>query len=275
MHSGVVLEVDQKAAVNFSSKWDRSAKGCEVVGEAPLVDSGSATLGKVVENRRIQELPLNGRNALALAMFTPGVRTAVGSTYTGFTDRGVRISTMSINNSPGGMNEQLLDGNHNVLTYIDEVAVPPAVDAVEEFKVQSGAMSAEFGYTAGGVVNMVTKSGTNAFHGTAYEFLRNDKFDARNTFRRQQGPAPLQPVRRHRSAVRVKHDKTFFFFNYEAYRRYKARPRSRPCLPRPSARGDFSNTRDTTGAADSHLRSGDVRAPVPAARSRGSASRIT
>jgi hypothetical protein len=89
---------------------------------------------------------------------------------------------MSINNSPGGMNDQLLDGNHNVLTWIDEVAVPPAVDAVEEFKVQSGSMSAEFGFTAGGVVNLVTKSGANAFHGTVYEFLRNDKLDARNTF---------------------------------------------------------------------------------------------
>ena len=83
---------------------------------------------------------------------------------------------MTINNSLGSLNVHLRDGNYNVLTYIDEVVVPPAIDAVQEFKVQSGSMSAEFGYTAGGVVNLVTRARSNAFHGTLYEFLRNDKW---------------------------------------------------------------------------------------------------
>jgi hypothetical protein len=104
VRSGITLEVDQKAAVNLTIEVGQVTERIQVVAEAPLVDISSATVGKVVENRRIQELPLNGRNALALAMFTPGVRTAVGPTYGGFADRGVRISTMSINNSPGGMN---------------------------------------------------------------------------------------------------------------------------------------------------------------------------
>ncbi|MCL5745948.1 MAG: carboxypeptidase regulatory-like domain-containing protein, partial [Acidobacteria bacterium] len=247
VRSGIILEVDQKAAVNLTIEIGQVTERVQVVGEAPLVDVGSATVGKVVENRRIQELPLNGRNALALAMFTPGVRTAVGPTYTGFTDRGVRISTMSINNSPGGMNGQLLDGNHNVLAYIDEVAVPPAVDAVEEFKVQSGAMSAEFGYTAGGVVNLVTKSGSNAYHGTLYEFVRNDKLDARNTFAvakdklryNQFGGSVGGPVR---------HDRTFFFFNYEAYRTIQGSPKIATVPVAAERKGDFSNTRDIAGA---------------------------
>jgi hypothetical protein len=212
VRSGILLEVAQRAQVNMVLEVGDVSESIQVVGEAPLVDVGSATVGAVVENRRIQELPLNGRNVLALALLTPGVRTSVGPTYSGFIDRGVRISTMSINNSPGGMNDQLLDGNHNVLTWINEVAVPPAVDAVEEFKVQSGTMSSEFGYTAGGVVNLVSKSGSNTFHGTAYEFLRNDKLDARNTFAtarerlryNQFGGSLGGPIRK---------DRTFFFGN--------------------------------------------------------------
>src|SRR5258706_16026190 len=86
------------------------------------------------------------------------------------------------------MNSPVLDGMSNILSYVGEVAIPPAVDEVEEFKVQSGSMSAEFGNTAGGVINLVTKSGTNLFHGTLYEFLRNDKFDARNTFAATKNP---------------------------------------------------------------------------------------
>ncbi len=247
VRSGIILEVDQKAAVNLTIEVGEVTERIQVVGEAPLVDSSSATVGKVVENRRIQELPLNGRNALALALFTPGVRTSVGPTYSGFADRGIRISTMSINNSPGGMNGQLLDGNHNVLTWIDEVAVPPAVDAVQEFKVESGSMSAEFGYTAGGVVNLVTKSGSNAFHGTVYEFLRNDKLDARNSFAldrerlryNQFGGSLGGPVRK---------DRTFFFFNHEQYRVRQGSPKIATVPVADERKGDFSNTRDVRGA---------------------------
>ncbi|MBI1896649.1 MAG: carboxypeptidase regulatory-like domain-containing protein [Acidobacteria bacterium] len=247
VRTGITLEVDQRAMVNFALTIGSLTESVEVVADAPLVDVGSATVGKVVENRRIQELPLNGRNALALALLTPGVKTSVGPTYSGFIDRGVRISTMSINNSPGGMNDQLLDGNHNVLTWINEVAVPPAVDAVEEFKVQSGTMSAEFGYTAGGVVNLVTKSGTNAFHGTLYEFFRNDKLDARNAFAptrerlryNQFGGSAGGPIRR---------DKTFFFGNYEEYRVRQGSPRVGTVPVAAERRGDFSNTRTASGS---------------------------
>ncbi len=246
VRSGVTLEVDQKAVVNFTLEVGELSESVQVVGEAPLVDLGSATVGTVVESRRIQDLPLNGRNALALALYTPGVRTSVGPSYSGFADRGVRISTMSINNSPGGMNSQLLDGNHNVLTWINEVAVPPAVDAVQEFKVQSGAMSAEFGYTAGGVVNLVTKSGTNTFHGTAYEYIRNDKLDARNAFAQtrerlrynQFGASLGGPIRR---------DHTFFFFNHEQYRVRQGSPRIATVPVAAERKGDFSNTRDING----------------------------
>src|SRR5262249_44384890 len=101
-------------------------------------------------------------------LLTPSVKSNAGSTNTGFTDRGTAISSISINGGPNAMNGSLLDGSTNVMSYYGEINIPPAVDAVAEFKVQSGTMSAEFGYTAGGVINLVTRSGTNQFHGSVY-----------------------------------------------------------------------------------------------------------
>ena len=122
------------------------------------------------------------------------------------------------------MNSQMLDGNNNVLSYVGEVGVPPAVDAVEEFKVQSGTMSAEFGFTAGGTINLVTKSGTNQFHGTLYEFLRNDKFDARNTFATRRLPLRYNQFGGSLGGPIIK-DRTFGFFNLEEYRLSSSTPR--------------------------------------------------
>ena len=184
VRTGVGLQVGQNAQINITLDVGQVAETVEVQAEAPLVDTGSATLGAVIENRRVRDLPLNGRNALALTLLNSGVISNAGPTNSGFGDRGVQISSLSINGSPNSMNAQMLDGNNNVLSYVGEVGVPPAVDAVEEFKVQSGTMSSEYGFTAGGAINLVTKSGTNQFHGTLYEFLRNDKFDAETHLRR-------------------------------------------------------------------------------------------
>jgi len=182
VRTGLTLQVDQRAQIDFRLDVGGVAETIEVVGEAPLVDTGSATVGKVVENRRVVDLPLNGRNALALTLLTPSVKSNAGPTNSGFADRGIQLSSISINGGPNAMNAQSLDGGNNIQSYIGEVAINPAVDAVEEFKVQTGVMSSEYGFTGGGVINMVTKSGTNRLHGSLYEFLRNDKLDARNTF---------------------------------------------------------------------------------------------
>jgi len=178
----------------------------------------------VIGNRGVGDRPLNGRGALALTLLTSGVISNAGPTNSGFGDRGIQISSVSINGSPNSMNAQMLDGSNNILSYVGEVGVPPAVDAVEEFKVQSGTMSAEFGFTAGGTINLVTKSGTNRIKGSLYEFLRNDKFDARNTFApnklpfryNQYGGTIGGPIRK---------DKTFGFFNFEDYKSRRSSPR--------------------------------------------------
>ena len=163
VRTGITLQVDQRAQVDVVVEVGGVAESVTVEAEAPLVDTGSASIGKVVENRRVVELPLNGRNALALTLLTPSVKSNAGSTNSGFGDRGIQLSSISINGGPNAMNGQLLDGGNNIQSYIGEVAINPGVDSVEEFKVQSGAMSAEYGFTGGGVINMVTKSGTNSY----------------------------------------------------------------------------------------------------------------
>lgn len=246
VRSAITLQVNQNAQVNLRLEIGQVAEVVDVVAEATLVDTGGATLGTVIENRRVRDLPLNGRNALALTLLTPGVISNAGPTNSGFGDRGIQISSLSINGSPNSMNAQMLDGNNNVLSYVGEVGVPPAVDAVEEFKVQSGAMSAEFGFTAGGAINLVTKSGTNVFHGTLYEFLRNDKLDARNTFALRRLPLRYNQFGGSIGGPVIK-NRTFGFFNWEEYRLRQSFPRI-TSVPLPEWRnGDFSRLANANG----------------------------
>jgi len=247
VRSGITLQVNQTARIDIVLEIGEVVETIEVVGEAPLVQTDTSTLGEVIERKRVSDLPINGRSALALTLLTSGVISNAGPTNSGFGDRGIQLSSLSINGSPNSMNAQMLDGNNNILSYVGEVGVPPAVDAVEEFKVQSGTMSSEFGYTAGGAINLVTRSGTNQIHGTVYEFLRNDKFDARNTF----APTKL-PLRYNQFGASVGgpfiKNRTFGFFNWEEYRLRRSQPRIRS-VPIPQfLQGDFSQLRTASGA---------------------------
>ena len=246
VRSGVTLQVGQNAEINVSLEIGQVTEVVEVVGAAPLIDTRGATLGEVIERKRVTDLPINGRGALALTMLTAGVISNAGPTNSGFGDRGIQLSSISINGSPNSMNAQMLDGNNNILSYVGEVGVPIAVDSVQEFKVQSGTMSSEFGYTAGGAINLVTRSGTNDIHGTAYEFLRNDKMDARNAFARtrlplrynQYGASVGGPIIRNR---------TFGFFNWEEYRLSRSSPRIRTVPVPDFLNGNFGNLRTARG----------------------------
>jgi hypothetical protein len=246
VRSGVTLQVDQRAQLDVTLEIGQIAESVRVEAQAPLVDTGGASIGKVVENRRVVELPLNGRNALALTLLTPSVKSNAGPTNSGFGDRGIQLSSISINGGPNAMNGQLLDGGNNIQSYIGEVAINPGVDAVEEFKVQSGAMSAEYGFTGGGVINMVTRSGTNSFHGTLYEFFRNEKLDARNTF-----AATKPPFRYNQYGFSaggpVVRDRTFFFGNWEEYKYRRAESRIGTFPTALQQAGNFSDLLDTSG----------------------------
>ena len=250
---GINLSVDQRAQVDLQLEIGAVADSIEITTDAPLVDTGSATVGKVIENKRIQELPLNGRNALALVLLTPGVKSQAGGNSSGFADRGIALSSISINGGPSALNNFVLDGGTNTQGYLADVNANPTVDAVQEFKVQSAVMSAEYGFTAGGVINVVTKSGTNQYHGSVYHFFRNDKLDARNAFAATKAPfrynqfggtigGPLGIPKLYRGK-----DRTFFFYNYEDWR-YARTTNVVSSTPIDTWRGgDFSNYFDNTG----------------------------
>ena len=186
-----------------------------MVGAAPPVESSNATVGKALENQRVTNLPLNGCSALALVVLTPNVRFS-STQPAGFADRGVLVSAFSVNGGPTGRNYIAIDGATNINNRGADNNVNPAVDSIQEFKVESGTMSAEYGYTLGGVVNMVTKSGTNEFRGTAYWHLRNDALDARNTFSAVKPPIRYNQYGGSIGGPVVK-NKSFFFYNYEQY----------------------------------------------------------
>ncbi len=264
VRGGVTLEVDQKADINAQLEAGAVSETVEVTSQAPLVDTASATVGKVIENRRVQELPVNGRNALALVLLAPSVQSAVGPRATGFADRGTEVSSIRINGSPIATNNFIVDGLSSVNAYLPDVNINPTVEAVQEFKVQTNTMSSEFGFTLGGVVNLVTKSGTNQYHGSLYEFFRNDALDA-NLWSNNRANRPKQPLRYNQFGGAIGgpirfpgkifgplggydgRDRSFFFFNYEGYR-YTTSASGFYTVPTEAfRRGDFSLLRNDQG----------------------------
>ncbi len=263
LRSGIVLEVDQKAQLNVALETGAVTDVMEVTGQGSLVDTTTATLGKVIENRRVQELPLNGRNAFSLVLLSPAVQSGAGPSASGFGDRGTQVSLIRINGSPLASNNISVDGLSSTNPYIPDVSINPNVDAVEEFKVQSSAMSAEFGFTLGGVVNLVTKSGTNNLHGTLYEFFRNNYLDA-NSWANNRASRPIQALRYNQYGGAIGgpirfpkkifgplgydgRDRSFFFYNYEGYQ-FITNASGFYTMPTAAMRGgDFSQLKNTAG----------------------------
>jgi len=253
VQSGVNLQVDQRAEVNVRLELGEVGESVKVTADAPLVNTEDATVGQVIENKRVEELPINGRSAFALVGLSINMKSNAGPTQSGFADRGTNLSAFSINGGPSAVNYFLVDGMVAINSYYPDLNADLAVDAVQEFKVQSGSMSAEYGLTAGGVINVATKSGTNDYHGSAYEYVRNDIFNARNAFAtivspfryNQYGLSLGGPVRIPK--LYDGRNKTFIFGNWEQwdYRLY-----SQPITTVPIAgqrTGDFSQLYDATG----------------------------
>ena len=253
IRSGITLQVDQHAEVNLQLQVGSATESVQVVGEVSLVNTENASVGQVIENKRVQDLPLNGRNAFALVQLSPDVHSNAGPNQSGFADRGTSLSDWSINGGPNAANLLLVDGTVAQNSYYPDLNADLAVDAVQEFKVQSGSMSAEYGFTLGGVINVATKAGTNQYHGTAYEFFRNNDLDARNAFAtvrpeyryNQYGAAVGGPF----SLPKIYNGKnrSFFFVNWEQYNyiTYGSSITSTPPLAQRT--GDFSQLFTATG----------------------------
>jgi hypothetical protein len=221
----VTLGADQRVTVNVKLELGSAAESITVQAEAAQVDTASSTMKEVIDQQRIIDLPLNGRNAAQLTLLVGGaVNSPSGGADQGQTKTFPGAVTIAANGARGNQISYLLDGGNNVDEYTNVNAPFPFPDALQEFSVQTSNYSAEYGQNAGGVVNIITKSGTNDVHGDAFEFVRNSVFNARNFFAAQRdqlkrnqfggvigGPLSIPGVYSGR-------DKTFFFAGYQGTR---------------------------------------------------------
>ncbi len=215
---GIVLQVDQQARKGVTLQAGSLEQKVTVQGSAPMVEAQSSSMGEVVNNQEVTELPLNGRNLNQLALITGGVVPAnqsnveAGSAST--------VQSFSVAGGRSNTNAFLIDGVANTDDAIDNSALHPSLDMVQEFRIETNDYSAQFGQYSGGQVNITTKSGTNQFHGSLFEFLRNDALDAKNFFVQPGQAKP--PLKRNQFGGSlggpIEKNKLFFFFNYEGLR---------------------------------------------------------
>ena len=179
VRNSVELQTQQTVRLDFSLAIGTLAETVEIVGSAPMINTEDTAIGTVIDNRRIVDLPLNGRNFLQLVSLTPNVSASfANSGQSGARQGGDRSEQqLSIAGGRREWNYYTLDGMNNTDVNFNSYILLPSIDALQEFKIQSGIYSAEFGRGIG-QVNVVTKSGTNAYHGTVWEFIRNNKLDA-------------------------------------------------------------------------------------------------
>lgn len=222
---GITLTLGREAVVDFQLTVGAVTQTVEVTGEAPLVESTTSSLGSLVDDRTIRDLPLNGRSYDQLALLQPGVIAMGGGTGQGGL-QGLMYGAgkrFSVAGGRSDTNSFLVDGTD----INDQANSTPGgaagnnlgVDAIREFRILTNSFSAEYGRSAGSVISAVTRSGTNQLHGSAFEFLRNSELDARNFFDRGATPPPFK--RNQFGGVAggpIKKDKTFFFSGYEGMR---------------------------------------------------------
>src|SRR5712691_11653922 len=251
--SPITVRVDQTVNLPIQLEIGAVTDSVEVTVSTPLVDSATSSLGQVIENKKIVDLPLNGRNAFALGLLAGNTLplSGMGSNLP-FVAGGGRYST----------NDVMLDGIDNNTSVNSNsigrngINYTPSVDAVAEFKVKTNNYSAEFGRSAGAIISATTKSGGNDFHASAWNFLRNEKMDANNFFSNAAGIA-RQPFKQNQFGFTVGgpardtkvysgRDRTFFFFDYEGLRRHTSAGSSVLDIPPVEYRqGDFSGYRAT------------------------------
>jgi hypothetical protein len=248
VRSGIVLQLQDKLRVDFQMQVGDQVERVEVTATPTLLHTEDATLGSVVDRRRILELPLNGRNFAQVATLMPGV--VYGTSRMGV-DGNQTIGTRAMpgqivglsSNGQRDTNQNItLDGVAAVDGFKSAMLFVPSAEAIEEFKIQSAVYSAEYGMNSGAQANVAIKSGTNELHGSAFEFLRNDKLDARGFFLAP--GASKNHLRRNQFggviSGPIKHDRTFWLANYEGRRENRATP-ARAAVPTLAMRrGDFS-----------------------------------
>jgi hypothetical protein len=222
----VRLEVEQVSRLDFKLQVGAVSETIEVFASTPMLESSNAAVGQVVETQAISDLPLNGRNYLDLAKLTIGVVEPSGNDQPGQAgDRAKNGGSFVANGTRSDMNNFILDGIDNNakipdLSNSSNVVIQPSVDALMEFKVETNVYSAEYGHSAGAVVNATIRSGTNKLHGSLFEFIRNDKVDGRNFFLPATDPTP--ELRRNQYGATmggpIRKNNTFLFGSWQGTR---------------------------------------------------------
>jgi hypothetical protein len=221
--TNVLLGVDQKVRIDLALELGAMTEVVEIQAETPLLQTSSSELGTTVVEEQIKTLPLNGRNFVSLTRTVPGVLRGIpGANIDGAGSLAWRASAaFSANGMRPRDNNYMLDGVDNNETWLQTVVIFPSTDALSEFKLQTSTYSAEFGKSLGGVVSLQIKSGTNQMHGSVFEFLRNDAFDANNFFLNRAG-RPKPALSQHQFGATlggpIFKDRTFFFADYQGFR---------------------------------------------------------
>ncbi|HVG92779.1 MAG TPA: TonB-dependent receptor, partial [Alphaproteobacteria bacterium] len=222
----LVLEVSNNVVQNFSLKVASTNEVVTVEATAPVIEATTMTVGQTISQRTVQELPLNGRHFVDLALLIPGTVTAPQNGFLTAPLRGQ--GAFAVNTA--GMREDAVNWMVNGINLNDmvqnQVTFQPTINTVAEFKVDNSTYSAEYGRNAGAIVTIASRSGSNAYHGELYDYIRNDFFDARNAFNRVTtstgAPNPMSPFKRNQFGGDIggpiKKDKTFFFLTYEGER---------------------------------------------------------
>ena len=216
VHRSVTLEVNQVLTLNVTLQPGGSMETVEVTSEAPLVDTTSTQLGAVVGDRAVSQLPLNSRDTYQFLQLQPGVMSTVGSSNSivyGSNNAGA----VSVNGGRGRSNNFSVNGGDANDQFVNLPTVQPTPDSIQEFRVLTNTFDAEYGRNSGSVVNVVTKSGTNQYHGNVYEFFRNKVLNAQGYFSTEK-PDFKQNQFGGTFGGPIKKDRTFFFASYEARR---------------------------------------------------------
>jgi hypothetical protein len=247
--SDLVLHVQDALEVNFEVVPGSASESVTVRGGAPLLDTESSTLGTVVEQRKANELPLNGRNVFNLIELAASVVPQGSSTGTPVGVNPFGWGNYQVNGSFGNQSAVYLDGQPLNIGYINLPVLIPSQDSIQEFKVQTSNLGPEWGKFAGGVTNLSTKSGTSSFHGGAYEYLRNKIFNANDFFLNAAGISRPPWVQNQFGAnvggpldlpTILGHRKTFWFLNWEGFRLRTGEPFTATVPDAKERSGDFS-----------------------------------
>ena len=229
----VTVEVQQNTHIDAALQVGEVSQIVEVAGETPLLQTESSALGQVVEQRKADELPLNGRNIFNLITVSPAAVAQGGSGGSPVGENPFSWGNYQIGGSFANQGAQYLDGQPLNIGYINLPIIIPTQDSVGEFKVQYNNLGAEWGKFSGGVVNLSTKSGSNSFHGSAYEYFRNKALNANEYFNKQteleagtsNTPVPWEQNQYgFQVGGPVIKDKTFFYASWEQYRQRTSTP---------------------------------------------------